>query len=405
LIIKIALVIKKIVMTEIIKEILEKIYFNTKDQGNDSSLMSGKAGELIFKYLYLKHFKVADAESDFQNSIQSVVDKSRNYHLPTFCGGKSGINWAFAFLHKNEILDKEDFDLLRADDEKLSKIAIWMLEKDNYDFLHGAIGIGYSLLYSRGENFSPFFVNFFDLFEKILDKSSDKQSIPYYDFQTNQIITNKVNLGLAHGIPSVLKFSLQCYVQNVNKKEAKAMAVMVSEYLINHINKDISSNYFASIISIDTDDYDPKSRLAWCYGDLGIGFILFQAGLILKKKEITNLALEILMQTIKRVNLSEALIFDAGICHGSSGVAHIYHKMWQYTKNIAFKEACNFWMAKTIDFYLRKDGLDGFRKFNPRSNSYEENNSLLEGKCGIGLVLLSYLTEDFSWDYCLMLNN
>ena len=45
-------------MTEIITEILEKIYFNTNGLKTDSSLMIGNGGDLIFKYLYLKHFSV-----------------------------------------------------------------------------------------------------------------------------------------------------------------------------------------------------------------------------------------------------------------------------------------------------------------------------------------------------------
>ncbi len=45
------------------------------------------------------------------------------------------------------------------------------------------------------------------------------------------------------------------------------------------------------------------------------------------------------------------------------------------------------------------------RKNNKQHIRNVYNHELLQGMLGIGVVLLSYITEDFSWNYCLMLND
>jgi hypothetical protein len=108
---------------------------------------------------------------------------------------------------------------------------------------------------------------------------------------------------------------------------------------------------------------------------------------------------------MKRKTLNESMINDAGVCHGSAGVAHIFNRMWSITNDKKFRQATDFWIKQTLEFGTKINGKTEFKKYNAKINEYEINHSLLEGNAGVGLVLYSYLTGDFSWDYCLMLND
>jgi lantibiotic biosynthesis protein len=99
------------------------------------------------------------------------------------------------------------------------------------------------------------------------------------------------------------------------------------------------------------------------------------------------------------------MVKDAGFCHGCAGIAHMYNKLWHSTHQPVFKAACDFWMQRTLDMATYPDGMAGHKKYTGTEGVFESTPALLDGVAGIGLVLLSYLTGDFSWDYCLMLNN
>ncbi len=398
-------------MNKLIEPILSKIYSElSKDPSPSLSLIGGKAGEALYNFMYLKYLSVTsniESQNEIQqDTLQQIAEDALlyNYTYPTFSSGKAGINWFFTFLYKNELIDKEDWEFLCEDDNELAKTALSLLENDNYDFLHGATGIAYHLLYAKSSLFTEFYSRVFVLLNLLANKSTEKITIPNYDSEKKQFDPIQINLGLSHGIPSILKFCMQCYKQNVCATEARLMAQDIINYLTTHTNEDKSSSYFPYSVEVNKEINTP-SRLAWCYGDLSIGYVLYQAGLLFNDQKTRDFSLEVLVHSTKRQDLAEARVMDASICHGAAGIAHIYNKMWHYTKDSIFKQACDFWIQKTLDFATYEDGVAGYKQHNPVTSTFENDYGLLEGAAGIGLVLLSYLTSDFSWDYCLMLND
>ena len=146
-----------------------------------------------------------------------------------------------------------------------------------------------------------------------------------------------------------------------------------------------------------------KGRLAWCYGDLGIGMALWQSGKAVDNKGWKEKGLEILLQSTKRRDLKESLVSDAGICHGSAGVALIFRRMYLETCIEEFNEATNYWITKTLDFAHFVDGLAGYKT--KLASEWKCDYSLLTGISGIGLVLLSYIENNQQkWDEILLLS-
>jgi lantibiotic modifying enzyme len=147
------------------------------------------------------------------------------------------------------------------------------------------------------------------------------------------------------------------------------------------------------------------SRLAWCYGDLGIAMSLWQAGIALQNEAWKNKALEILLFAAeKRRDLQQNWVKDAGLCHGTAGIAHIFYRMWWNTHIPEFKNAANYWMNETLKMATFTDGLAGFKTWHGKEG-WVNSCGLLEGISGIGLALLTYYYEiEPTWDECLLLS-
>ena len=143
--------------------------------------------------------------------------------------------------------------------------------------------------------------------------------------------------------------------------------------------------------------------MAWCYGDLGIGIALLQVRKILEKKEYEKKGLEILLKSTQRRNYNETLVTDAGICHGSAGIALIFRRMYYEIGRKEFKEATQYWINQTLHFSRFEDGLAGYKTY--IKDGWKNDYSLLMGISGVGLVLLSYLENDKQdWDEMFLLS-
>lgn len=77
-------------------------------------------------------------------------------------------------------------------------------------------------------------------------------------------------------------------------------------------------------------------------------------------------------------------VADAGICHWSAGLSHLYNRFWQATGESAFLDAARHWLERTPGLLARTTG-DGF----------------LEVRAGVGLVLLAALGIRPDWDVIL----
>jgi len=149
------------------------------------------------------------------------------------------------------------------------------------------------------------------------------------------------------------------------------------------------------------------SRLAWCYGDLGIGAALYQAGVLADNPKWKAEALKVLKHSASRRDLEVNSVFDASVCHGAAGVAHIFNRMFQYTREEEFKDATLYWLKQTMDFALFDDGIAGFKVWHGREadGKWVNDLNMLSGVAGVGLVLLSAVSDiEPGWDQCLLLS-
>ena len=212
------------------------------------------------------------------------------------------------------------------------------------------------------------------------------------------------NLALSHGISSIIIF-LSRIVKNgmINEKINEMLHGAVS-YVLSQ-EKDIIQfgSYFPSFIFKESPKSVSKSRLAWCYGDLGIGLALWNAGKAIDKVEWKEKGLEVLLHSTQRRTFDESLVVDAGICHGSVGIVMIYRRIFFETLCEEFKNASEYWITQTLHYSRFENGLIGYKAF--IKGEWVCDYSFLMGVSGIGLVLLSFLQDDQqNWDEMFLLS-
>jgi lantibiotic modifying enzyme len=217
---------------------------------------------------------------------------------------------------------------------------------------------------------------------------------------------NTVNLGVAHGLPSILKFLSTCFKYQIDPVNSKQMAVGTT-LKIQSSYQDFSlfGSCFPTVI--DEQVKNSKSRLGWCYGDLGISYLLFTSGIDLNDSTVMNYAIDVLKLQTTRKSARQESVLDAGLCHGTSGIALIFEQIYRATKIYSFRQSAKFWIDETLDLSKFSDGLAGFKTIKKTTESnYILSSGFLEGISGTGLALISAISQRPQlWTEILLLNN
>ena len=391
-----------------ISNILDVQNLDNKDIG----ILSGASGVALFQFYYSK-FTEEDSHADKAvETITNTIDRiNEGFLFPTFCTGIAGLCWTIEILKEEEFIELDD-DFFDEDlDLYLLNAMKTDVESENYDFLHGAMGYGYYFLkrYQNAKSIAAknTYKKYLKELVKALKKSSKKNSAGIYwkSVLKKEEGLEGCNLSLSHGISSMVNFLSRLAEYEDFYIKVDELLRQAVRYIMSCENKDTTlTSSFPNWVLEETPSSE-NSRLAWCYGDLGIGISLLRAAEILNDNQLKNEIIKILKYSTKRMDAEEAGIKDAGLCHGAYGVLHIYNYLYKKTKDIAFKEAADFWAQKAFDMGIHKHGYAGYMVWRGgNKEKWEPEVSLLEGIAGIGLTILSYLAPfDTKWDECLLI--
>ncbi len=362
--------------------------------------LGGSAGMLLFRQIVATGY-VVDLEEELDNYFELVSNQEVDL---TFCNGLAGLSWLFSYFNEQGVIEVDMNEVFGETDEYLYK---WMMQQitiGNYDYLHGAIGIGvYFLLRTSNKKHRKYLSDLVDGLDKIAIQKDDG-AIKFISVINHETGAKGYNLSLSHGISSIIVYLARAVEQGVNTEKAKVLLIGSVQYLLN--SKLPENGEYNSVFTGAISNEIPltSSRLAWCYGDLGNGIALYQAGIITKNKEWEEFAMSILTKCTKRRDLKQNSVLDAGLCHGTAGIGLVFHRMYLYTNNEVFKEAAQFWFDETKKMAIHKDGIAGYKAWHGKEGWVNETN-LLEGVSGIGLALYCWENNiDPDWDRCLLLS-
>lgn len=376
-------------------------------------VLAGLSGISLFQFYYSKYLDIDDnADIGVEILTKSIDMINEGYNYPTFCTGIAGAGWVLDHLEQEEFMDADNDELLPELDQYIRTFMVADMKNGNYDFLHGAIGYAFYFL-NRYRNtkseelkdkYKTILLEFIDLLEELGENYEEGK----YRWISELSIETKekgYNLSLSHGMSSIIGILTKMHVYDDFKDKTETMLKGAINYILSFQNKDFNA-YSLFPSWIDGKEADSKSRLAWCYGDLGIAIRFWYASKTLGDKALGENAIEIIKHGARRVTQENHLVKDAGVCHGSYGNAQMFLRMYKETGVQEFKDATDFWIDHGIKSAIHDDGgYAGYKQWKGADGEWTPEISLLEGIAGIGLSILDYLADyNATWDECLMIS-
>lgn len=348
-------------------------------------LYQGEAGELLFLFLLQKYHPELVDDSYIQDIFSRVVNSVEDV-LPdiSFAEGATGIVWLLEFLLEQQpdllCINNTYDDYL----ENLAKNKFWLGE---HEITKGLAGISPYLkrrsVSAKTLKIANYIVSYYkDTAYWFSDDRCSWLTPEYSMFRLNRVNKDdEFNLGLAHGVPGIIAALLQLrsYKSGI---DIKSLIVAGARWLI---EQQKNPNYLGSYFS-DTALSQVKSRLGWCYGDLSIALLLAQVGKEFHIPLFYRLGKQIADFSTRR-DSKDALVNQATLCHGSSGVCLLFLLLSKVYADDSLKVCSDYW----FNISMQHKALSGL------NSSIIQDTGLLNGLSGIGLVILAKLYDETSW--------
>ena len=337
----------------IIDEIAEILILN-KDETEIIGLFSGKTGVALFLYYYSRYSLNKDSLYEAKKLIESVYDAiNSGFNRSAFGGGISGIVWCIKHLETVGFINKNEINSFSSINDFFVKALSYHCEKENFDFIYGSTGIVNYLL-ERNSIGSDAYSKYIEALESFGE--AEKGSIKWKSVIDKDKQDYGYNLSLSHGIAAIIVVLSKIQQSNYRIKKTKKILTQSINFILS--KKQNTNNYISNFPNLISKKIKyGNSRLAWCYGDLGIGIALYIASISLNDQILEKESLQILRHSTNRVSLLENSVIDAGICHGTAGIAQIYSRMYSYTNEQVFRNSAKYWINQTLKMARFKDGL------------------------------------------------
>lgn len=379
-----------------------------------ASLSGGKTGLAMF-YAYLAEAGGEDAEAAADRAaayLDEAVELLASEPMgPGLYSGFLGVGWAMEHLQGRLYASgEEDSDPNAEIDEAL----LTLLERpwtETYDLIGGLVGFA---VYALERSHRPSAARCLErLVEQLAELSEARDGGEVTWFTPPRLLPEHqrvvspggyYNLGVAHGVPGALPILAgACRAGIAVERAAPLLKGAVHWLLAQEMDAGERGSHFAYSIPApvpgeeggEAEKESPppaRSRLAWCYGDLGLAVALLWTARLAGRDDWEQAALRIALDATRR-DPATAGVLDAGLCHGAAGVAHLFNRLYQATRDERFADAARDWFTRTLALRAPGEPVAGFRAWrawpDPDQPLWAPEPGLLEGAAGIGLALLA----------------
>ncbi|HEX4496030.1 MAG TPA: lanthionine synthetase C family protein [Thermoanaerobaculia bacterium] len=372
------------------------------------SLAGGDAGVACF-FTYLDQVRPGQGYDDLaMHLLERAIEGTGVMQAPPgLYSGFSGVAWALEHL-RGRVFEEDPGDdpgeeVASALVEHLA-ITPWL---GQYDLISGLVGFGVYALerlpYPGGR----------ECLERTvarLAETSERQAGGLVTWRTGpellierELVSfpdGNFNLGVAHGVPGVIGVLARACAAGVDARDL--LDGTVAWLLAQKLPPEESAVFSYTI----APGVAPRAtRLAWCYGDLGIAATLLMAARAVGKPEWEREAIGIAVAAAGR-DVETAGVVDAGICHGAAGAAHLFNRLFQATGEPALRAAALTWVEKTLAYRKPGEGVGGYQMWvvgEGEDLDWRSDPGFLTGSGGVGLALLAAATAvEPVWDRLLL---
>lgn len=198
------------------------------------------------------------------------------------------------------------------------------------------------------------------------------------------------DVGMAHGAAGVIALLARILREGASSPEATSLLVAAVDGVLSRPARD-----------------GEEDDLAWCAGSAGLSVSLLAAGRACGRHDWEHEARR-LAAAAAESHQGDARGFDLALCHGTAGLSHLFHRLYQATGDSVHLAAARRWLEHTLARRRPGEGIGGYlcrgRKADG-SFGWIADPSFLSGAAGIGLTLLSAIAPvEPAWDRLLLLS-
>jgi lantibiotic biosynthesis protein len=393
---------------QVVREIATdlKSRLSSSSLGISPGLAGGESGLALF-FSYLDQARPGEGFDEFAMELleRTILATAENPLMPGLYSGFSGVAWTLEHLAGKLYEDVE------GEEDAGEEVTAALVEhvaltpwQGHYDLISGLVGLGVFALErlprpGGEECLRRVVARLTELNPQGITWRTGPEIMSEKDVEI--FPAGNYNLGVAHGVPGVI--ALLGLAQRAGVECRDLLDGAVEWLLAQKLPPDLGS-FFGYNVAAGAEA--AVSRVAWCYGDLGISATLMVAARAVGQRAWEAEALEIARRTAERA-LKDSSVIDVGICHGAAGVAHLFNRLYQATGDPALADAARRWIDEALA--LRRDeGIGGFLAWAPneeRELAWREDAGFLTGSAGIGLVLMAAATAvEPAWDRVLQVS-
>ncbi len=330
---------------------------------------------------------------------------STTYLKPGLFGGVAGVGWLIA--HVSRLLDVSadlSFDEL---DAAIVGYAHHPLAH-GYDLIAGACGLGIYFLErlpnidaSSGlELLGDALIRCAEVDRHAVTWSTPPELLP--PWQRSFAPGGYYNLGVAHGIPGIL--GLFGSVRRTGRWTSHEPIFRRGMCWL--MDQRTPDGLYPSWLVHGQSASSAKSN--WCYGALGVSVALLMASCAMDDAAAACFWIDVAKAAARRPEID--VTYDAGLCHGACGNAHLFNRLYQATGEEAFRAAALLWFERAIDMRRPGVGVAGYRSWKPldvngnaNPSTWNDDVSFLTGAAGVALALLAAISPvEPLWDRVLL---
>ncbi len=326
---------------------------------------------------------------------------------PGLYGGFSGIAWVANHL-AGRLYEPDEDDPYEETDGVLHDYARHARWPFQYELLNGLVGIGvYALERLPRASGRQCLETIVDRLAEVAQRGRDgitwlTPSAFVGEHRLEQAPQGGYYLGMAHGVPGVVSLLAALWAADVARDRVGPLLEGAVSWLLAQSLPAGSLSRFPLWWSAETKP--TPSRLAWCYGDPGVAASLLWAAAALERDDWRREGLATALAAARRP-LATSGVRDAGLCHGSAGVAHIFNRLYQATGEEELGRAALFWYEQLLAARTPGEGHGGymFERIGADGAFRVSDPGFLNGTVGVGLVLLAATTAvEPAWDRALL---
>lgn len=367
-------------------------------RADDSSLSSGVAGALVLEARLYSLDPTEQRRAHIKSAIDALIRSIQSQELQiNLWAGMVGVLYALEYTRSAcpDLIEDPVASFVSQMDDMLVDYLCSHRTTLQFDLISGLVGFGaYALMRTCSEAAALIYQT---VEEALLARAEATPSGLRWRTMPRHLSpiaapsakqTGHIDFGIAHGQPGVLLLLAAGLRHGLAKDRAltRSSLEQSASFLMASQQHDLVHSKYPYY---DPQSHNTASRLAWCYGDVGVGFALHSAGLAVDSPQLRAFATELVEARLDQPDESFTLS-DTGLCHGTLGVAHLINKMSLNNDSPRMGELLATWRAVQPMSHL--------------DHGYHQQPDLLDGTAGVLLALSETPGAGrHRWDTCLCL--